>query len=56
MSIGPDACTGDPRPTDEAAPAASPRSAWVYVMGTHGMAHAALGRLPVGAVLRALAG
>jgi hypothetical protein len=55
VSVGPGGCAGDPQPADDTAPAASTRSAWIYVSGTHGMAHAALGRLPVRAIARALA-
>jgi hypothetical protein len=54
LSIGPGGCMGERDPTD-AAPTASPRAAWIYVSGTHGMAHAALGQLPVRALARALA-
>jgi hypothetical protein len=55
VSVGPSGCAGDPRPTGDAALADS-RSAWIYISGSHGMAHAALGQLPVRAITRALAG
>jgi hypothetical protein len=55
VSVGPGGCAGDRPPSGDTAPAASTRSAWIYVSGTHGMAHAALGQLPVRAITRALA-
>jgi hypothetical protein len=56
VSIGPGGCAGDQPASDDTAPAASTLSAWIYVSGTHGMAHAALGALSVRAITRALAG
>jgi hypothetical protein len=53
VSVGPGGCASDPQPTNDAA--TRTRSAWIYVSGTHGMAHAALGALSVRAITRALA-
>ena len=56
VSVGAGGCTGDEPPTDGAAETTSTLSVWIHVSGTHGMAHAALGRLPVRAIMRTLSG
>ncbi len=56
VSIGPGGCAGDRAPSGDEASGDATRSAWIYLSGTHGMAHAALGQLPVRAIVRALAG
>lgn len=56
VSVGPGGCAGHDDPSNDETPADHARSAWIYVSGTHGMAHAALGRLPVRTFMRALSG
>jgi hypothetical protein len=54
VNVGPGGCAGEGPASGDVAPA-GPRSAWIYLTGTHGMAHAALGQLPIRAIRRALA-
>jgi len=55
VSVGPGGCEGPPSAGEDEAPGDDVRSAWIYLSGSHGMAHAVLGRLPVRTLLRALA-
>lgn len=55
LSVGPRICAGAHDRSDEEVFVAT-RSAWIYVAGTHGMANAALSRLPMKTILRVLAG
>lgn len=56
VSVGSDGCAGDRDADTDDGTTGDARSAWIFVSGTHGMAHAVLGRLPVRAIMRALAG
>ena len=51
VGVGPGRCTGETLP----ASTESVHSTWIMIDGTHGMARAVLGRLPVRAITRALA-
>jgi hypothetical protein len=54
VSVGAGGCAGEEGTEDGTNGDA--RSAWIFVSGTHGMAHAVLGQLPVRALKRAIAG
>ncbi len=58
VGVGPGRCTGETLPTattsESDASASEVHSAWVMIDGSHGMARAVLGRLPVRAITRAL--
>ena len=55
VSVGAGGCAGDRDGISDDGTKSDARSAWIFVSGTHGMAHAVLGRLPVRAMMRALA-